>query len=60
MTITDIKKLLVIAANSSKTPLRTAIYKAVEMYIRKNIDKIHRSHLPDIFLAFCENSRAGS
>ncbi len=60
MAITDIKKLLIIAASSSVPPLRQAIFKSVEMYVRKNVDKIHRSHLPELFIAFCENSGAGS
>ena len=59
MTVDEIKKILNIAVVASQD-LRKTIFRAVELYILKNLKTLPRLHLAEIFYLFCENAQGES
>lgn len=54
MSVNEVKQLLIIANNRPES--REIVFKASEDFIKKNLEKIPRKILPEMFFYFSENN----
>lgn len=54
MSINEIKQILIIVNNRKES--RQIVFKAAEDFIKKNLEKIPRKILPELFFYFSENN----